>query len=474
MTNIKEFLFDLNFLAIAAVVSAFVISTRFYLYPIIINVSRTKGLMDAPGERKMHKNQVPTLGGLGLFIVFSLSIIIFGLLADLIQPDLIKLLALLGSTIILVFLGVKDDLVFMSPKKKFLGQLIAVLNVVILTDIRVTSLEGLLGVGELPYIASVLFSIFVFVLVINALNLIDGIDGLAASIAVIASFTFGFLFLANGHYMMTLISAILIGALFGFLRYNLSKSQKIFMGDCGSMLMGFLLAYQGISFLALNATTVSDGAILNAPIVLLAALSYPLFDLLRVFAIRIKQKRSPFDADSNHIHHRLLRLGLNHKRATLLLCMCNAFVIGFTFLLTEFNIHVQLLITVCVGSLLYLLPFLKVFETNKELGNEEKPLPKETPKKQEVVQAIPTQQFAVNDTFEFDLKPIDFLEHDAVAKKGVISISTSKDYIKLRPVTDKDRKVATEAKKKLVVTDEAKGRLLSKRSASLKKVAQKR
>ena len=169
------------------------------------------------------------------------------------------------------------------------------------------------------------------------------------------------------------------------------------MGDCGSMLTGFLLAYQGISFLALNEVATSSNIISNAPIVLLAILSYPLFDLLRVFAIRIKQKRSPFSADSNHIHHRLLRLGLDHKKATLLLCVCNAFVIGFTFLLTDFSIHLQLVITVLTGSFLYLLPFLKVFETagtNLDVVNKE-----------EESITIASQKFASNDTFEFDFNP---------------------------------------------------------------------
>lgn len=418
MIILKELFTDLPLLGLFSALAAFVISTKFYLYPDIINISKIKGLMDVPGERKIHSTKIPNLGGLGVFIAFSLSIIVFGLLTNLMQPDLIKLLALIGSTIILLFLGIKDDLISMSPKKKFIGQLIAVLNVVVLTDVRILSFEGLLGVGELPYIMSILFSVFVFVLVVNALNLIDGIDGLAASIAIIASISFGILFLLNGHYMMTLISSILIGALIGFLKYNFSSKQKIFMGDCGSMLIGFLLAYQGISFLTMNAAATSSNIISNAPIVLLAILSYPLFDLLRVFAIRIKQGRSPFSADANHIHHRLLHLGLDHKRATLLLCVCNAFVIGFTFLLTDFNIHLQLLFTVLTGSFLYLLPYLKVFEANILLNLHVE--------SEEVLPADP-QPIVVNDSFEFDLKPMNCFEESDKPKK-IKATPLSVDY----------------------------------------------
>lgn len=424
--------------------------------------------MDAPGERKIHTTKIPTLGGLGVFIAFSLSIIIFGLLTDLIQTDLTKLLALLGSTIILLFLGIKDDLVSMSPKKKFIGQLLAVLNVVILTDVRILNFEGLLGIGELPYFASILFSIFVFILVINALNLIDGIDGLAGSITIISSTSFGILFLLNGHYMMTLISFILVGALVGFLRYNLSSRQKIFMGDCGSMLAGFLLAYQGISFLTLNGGLTSSDMVSNGPIVLIAILSYPLFDLLRVFAIRIKQKRSPFSADSNHIHHRLLRLGLDHKKATLLLCICNAFVIGFTFLLTELNIHVQLVITVVTGSAIYLLPFLKVFETNIDLNLtnfDDETVP------------VSDQKFTANDTFEFDFKPIKFFDKGKKVKLGQ-GITLPEDYImNLEVVVDPEEKASLSPtiknKKSQVDAAALKKRVMSKRATAIEKLVQK-
>lgn len=468
MIIIKELFADLHFLGLFSALAAFVISTRFYLYPVIINISKVKGLMDAPGERKMHTTQIPTLGGLGVFIAFSLSIIVFGLVSNLIQPDLIKLLALIGSTIILLFLGIKDDLVSMSPKKKFLGQLIAVMNVVVLTDVRILSFEGLLGVGELPYSMSILFSIFVFILVVNALNLIDGIDGLAGSIAVISSISFGILFLLNGNYMMTLISAILVGSLTGFLRYNLSSKQKIFMGDCGSMLTGFLLAYQGISFLTLNGAATSSNIITNAPIVLLAILSYPLFDLLRVFAIRIKQRRSPFSADSNHIHHRLLRLGLGHKKATLLLCICNTFVIGFTFLLTDFNIHLQLLITVMTGSFLYLLPFLKVFEAKINLNVAHK----------EVETApITSQKFASNNTFDFDFKPISFFEKGKKTEKGK-GITLPVDYImNMEVVIEPEETITLNLQKKHQKSQDddtiMKKRVMDNRSSALKKLIHK-
>ena len=280
--------------------------------------------------------------------------------------DLSNLLSLLSATIILLFLGVKDDLVLMTPKKKLVIQLIAVSMVCVLQDVRITDFHGLLGIGVLPYFVSILFTVFVFVLVINSVNLIDGIDGLAASISILASLAFGIAFFMANNFMMTLLSAVLIGSLLGFLKYNFSDDRKIFMGDCGSLIVGFLLAYQGIKFLNINPENVQFYNSSNSSILLLAILSYPMFDLLRVFVVRMMQNKSPFVEDKNHIHHRLLRLGLNHKQATFLLFVSNLTLMVITFFTIDLQINISLIVVVCFGCLLYLLPFLSVFEEFEE------------------------------------------------------------------------------------------------------------
>ena len=367
MDSIQEMVYSLPFLTITSAVLAYVMATRFNLYPVIIYVSKTKNLMDEPEERRVHTNKVPNLGGMGLFITFSLTLLLFVPFLNNTVSELSNLLSLLSATIILLFLGIKDDLVLMTPKKKLVVQLIAVSMVCVLQDVRITNFNGLLGIGELPYLVSILFTIFVFVLVINAVNLIDGIDGLAASISILASLGFGIAFFMANNFMMTLLSAVLIGSLLGFLKYNFSDDRKIFMGDCGSLIIGFLLAYQGISFINIDPEYVHFYNSNNSAILLLAILSYPLFDLLRVFVVRMMQKKSPFVADSNHIHHRLLRLGLNHKQATFLLFVSNLTLIIITFFTSNLQINLNLIVVVCFGCILYLLPFLSVFEEFKEI-----------------------------------------------------------------------------------------------------------
>ena len=366
MDLFQEMVYSLPFLTITSAILAYVMATRFNLYPVIIYVSKTKNLMDEPGQRRVHTYKVPNLGGMGIFITFSLTLLLFVPFLKNTVSDLSNLLSLLSATIILLFLGIKDDLVLMTSKKKLVIQLIAVSMVCVLHDVRITDFHGLLGIGELPYFVSVMFTIFVFVLVINAVNLIDGIDGLAASISILASLGFGIAFFMANNFMMTLLSAVLIGSLLGFLKYNFSDDSKIFMGDCGSLIVGFLLAYQGIRFIHINPENVHFYNSTNSPILLLAILSYPLFDLLRVFIVRMMQKKKNFKVESNHIHHRLLHLGLNHRQATLLLFVSNFTLIIITYFTIGLPINMSLIVVVSFGCLLYLLPFLGVFEEFKE------------------------------------------------------------------------------------------------------------
>jgi len=335
------------------------------MYPVIIYAVRSKNLMDEPGTRSMHTSKTPTLGGVGLFIAFALSIAFLGLMTNLPQPDLIKLLALLTATIMLMFLGVKDDLFGLAPKKKFMVQVVASLMVIILADFRIISIEGIFGLGELPYYISVIFTLFVFLLIINAFNLIDGLDGLAGSVALLSSLSFGIFFLINARYLFVLISFVLIGALLGFLRYNLSSYRKIFMGDSGSMFIGFLLAFQAVGFLSYNSVIDNPITSIEAPIMAMCILSYPLLDTLRVFAIRIKQKRSPFSADRNHIHHRLIDLGVTHKQATSFVVVLNSIIIVLAFLIRDLYINVQLYIILMVIPLVYVAPWLLVRKQGK-------------------------------------------------------------------------------------------------------------
>ncbi len=344
-------------LALSAFCIAAIVS--FYAYPVIIYVAHRKQLMDVPGDRSVHQRRVPTLGGVGVFIGFCVALTFLGFAV----PSL-QLISLLGSLILLFFIGVEDDLLVISPRKKFVVQLIAALHVILVAGVRINSFFGLFGVHTLPYWFSVVFSLFVFVLIINAYNLIDGIDGLAGGLGLSTSIFFAVFFLFNGEQGLALISLALIGALCSFLYYNFSNKRKIFMGDTGSLLIGFLLAFQGISFLKEQAAFPTY-YIVNAPVFVLAVLSFPFIDTLRVFLVRVLKGRSPFLADKNHIHHRLLILGFKHWQITVMVAVFGASVVCVAFVTRSLDIHWQLFLVIVYAILLALSPFFVSIKNKK-------------------------------------------------------------------------------------------------------------
>lgn len=286
----------------------------FFSIPPIIKVAKAKHLYDFPNSRKLHLSSIPTLGGLGIFLGF-----IFAMTFWTNFKNCGHLQYIISSLIILSVIGIKDDVIGLSPFKKALGQIFATLLVVIWGDLRITSMYNIFGIGELPYIASVLFTTFTILVIINAYNLIDGIDGLAASLGIIASTGFGILFYLNGFdYQQAILAISLTGALVGFLIYNITPA-KIFMGDTGSMVLGFILAFLAVEMLEYRSHSIHILKSISIPLITMSFIFVPLYDLVRVFSIRIWYKRSPFKADQNHLHHLLLKLGFTHISATLIM-----------------------------------------------------------------------------------------------------------------------------------------------------------
>ena len=217
---------------------------------------------------------------------------------------------------------------------------------------------GLLGINFIPKGLAIIFTTFVYVLVINAYNLIDGIDGLASGLAITIFGFCGFIFITNNHCIDGFISIASIGGLVAFTRYNLSSDRKVFMGDTGSMVIGLLIAYQIISLLSSEHITAINYKTSNMPIVVLALLSYPLYDTLRVFIIRIREKKSPFSADRNHIHHKMIDLGLTHIQASSFIILYTI-IIGFTAIIIEqLDINIQLIIVIITSISLLSIPSL--------------------------------------------------------------------------------------------------------------------
>lgn len=298
------------------IVSAIVAcATSITAIPVIIKISRLKNLMADPGERSSHITKTPTLGGVAIFASTLISYFLWE------NPDEGQLIHLsISAIVILFFLGVKDDILVLSPKKKMFVQVAVSALVVVLADLRIENLFGIFGINEVPYALSLPLTVFIFIALINAINLIDGIDGLAGGIGMIAGGMFGLWFFLNGHFAMACLAASMAGSLFGFLRFNYSRTSKIFMGDTGSLIVGFLLSMFALKFIQLNIEyRFNPNASFSAPILAIVVLIVPIFDTLRVFIVRLKDKKSPFVGDRNHLHHILIDSGLSHFQTSVIL-----------------------------------------------------------------------------------------------------------------------------------------------------------
>lgn len=326
--------------------------------PVVIKVSKLKNLYDEPNERKVNKNIVPTLGGISIFLSLFLSVIITskGYAFE-------ELRYILAAIIIMFFIGLKDDLLIIAPNKKLLAQITAAILLITLADIRISSLHGFLGIHEINYFVSFLLSVFVYVVIINAFNLIDGIDGLASGVAIITSLAFGTWFYLIGQIEYAILSFALIGSLGAFFYYNVfSKENKIFMGDTGSLILGVVLTVLMIRFLEMNIENAAAYTIESAPAVAFGVLIVPLYDTLRVFGIRILSRKSPFSPDKNHVHHKMLELGYSHKQATFRILLINVFFIGFNYLLQNIGEFQLLIFNLVFGTFFSLIPAYILFK----------------------------------------------------------------------------------------------------------------
>ena len=366
---VKELLDNFNpinyigWLALVAAFISMVVSAT--SYPAILNVAKAKNLLATSDSRSSHSGSVPNLGGIGIYLSIVVAITFIGALLD-----TKSLLLILGSITLLFFLGLKDDILVLSPLKKFTGQLLAASLLIIFTDTRILGLSGILGITILPYWLSVLFTLFVYVLIINAFNLIDGVDGLAGSLALMASIAFGYVFYRYEDISMVVLAASLCGALIPFLFLNFSKRNKMFMGDTGSMIIGFIIGVFAVRFIGDSEGVNSSSYNSSSPILVLAFLFFPLLDTLRIFFIRLViHRKSPFAADKNHLHHRFLSLGFSHKQTTAVIVFVNSMLIFSTYCFRNFEIHIQLCILLTIGTSLYSLYFiydwLKTINKNK-------------------------------------------------------------------------------------------------------------
>jgi UDP-N-acetylmuramyl pentapeptide phosphotransferase/UDP-N-acetylglucosamine-1-phosphate transferase len=278
-----------------------------------------------PNERKEHINPVPTMGGIAIVGGMILSLLLwFPFSSELGQ------VSFFFSITVLFGLGIMDDLKDLSAKYKFMIQ-IGLAILIALSGIRIQSFEGLFGIYEIPLYSQYTFTILAIVGITNAFNLVDGIDGLAGGIGFMSLVTVGMFLTINGDVNTALIAFALAGGILAFLYFNFNPA-RIFMGDTGSLVLGFVIAVLCIRLLQVNAYTTTP-VLQHAPVFVLGIVLIPVFDTLRVFAIRIWNGKSPFEADRIHIHHLLTNAGFSHVFAVRVICFIHAFILIEVYLL---------------------------------------------------------------------------------------------------------------------------------------------
>jgi len=321
--------------------------------PSIVKVAQLKNLFDEPDARTVHNYSIPTLGGLAIFSGFTVSSLFF---CDItLIPELKYIIA---GTIILFFIGIKDDILVIAPITKLLGQIFVTFIIIFFTDIELTNVHGFFGIFEIPRFIGFPLTVFVFLAIINGFNLIDGIDGLSASIGVVSASSLGLWFYLVEEYQYAILSVSVIGALIGFLRYNVfSKNNKIFMGDTGSLILGLIISILIIKFNEMNIKHDFEYSKYGAPAISIAILTIPLFDTLRVMFIRFFQRKPLFKPDRQHIHHIFLEIGLSHKLAVFIISIINIlFIIAAMLLHNYMGIRRLILVFLLAAMIVFYIP----------------------------------------------------------------------------------------------------------------------
>ena len=339
-------------LFISIVLSALII-------PRILVVAFRKKLFDIPDERKVHSGIIPRLGGISFVptILFSLAfttglryLIGYEIAIESLHFIVPEFYFLVCGLTLLYLSGIKDDLVGLRYRSKFVIQIIAA-SLIPLSGLWINNLYGLFGIEELTPWLGIPFTILLTVFIVNAINLIDGIDGLASGLSSISLLTLGSLYIYYDQWIYAMLAFSTLGVLLPFFYYNVfgnvDRCKKIFMGDTGSLTLGYILAFLAISYTNNNPERApySEGAIVIA----FSTLIVPMFDVIRVILVRARNHKGLFDADKNHIHHKFLDMGFSSRKAMIcLLMMALSFSIANMALITYINNNVLLFTDIIV------------------------------------------------------------------------------------------------------------------------------
>lgn len=325
--------------------------TTWWIFKKVLHIAKLKNIVDTPGERKLQRVPVPVMGGITVFFGMTVAFATAGTIYD-----LSSLFAMICVMSIMLFVGTMDDIIGLSPGLRLFIEMIAVLLLIYTNDYSINDFHGVWGIYQVPDIVAIPLTAFACVGIINAINFIDGVNGLCSGYCIVTFLIFGLVFLFTGDLNGTSLAIISIGALIPFFFHNVfGKTSKMFFGDGGTLLMGI-----GISYLLINALKTDSTFVTYFPnnfgIVpfTLAVLAIPVFDAVRVMLARIFRLTSPFRPDKTHLHHLLMDLHFSHVGTTCVEILANLFIIACWYLSYRLGASVdfQLYVVIFLGVLL--------------------------------------------------------------------------------------------------------------------------
>ena len=332
-----------------------------FLFKRYIIVAKKYNLYKGYNERSSHSGQVYTGSGILLAFVLSTANIVLDTVSIF---DFNSINIVITSSVLISLLGFYDDFMEISAFHKYIILTFIIgmnVNTASLNYNIIINLHGFLGIYEIPYWVGLAFTGFVYLAVINAINLMDGIDTYLAIYCSLVFLLFGVIFLNGNEITYALICLLIIASLSVFIRYNVSKTKKLFVGDAGSLFLGFWIAY----FLVIRTNAMDyDGyynffitKVENLPVLAVAIINIPVLDTLRVMLVRILKRKSPFAADRNHIHHIFIDKGFTHVKTSMLLCMINFLNLAIIFLVEPIYNSFELTLIYVVMNLFWVFAF---------------------------------------------------------------------------------------------------------------------
>lgn len=351
------------------VLGAFIVSALcgFISIPAIQKYCKDKNLYDIPNQRKVHHCLVPRLGGISflpsMVVAFIIALLLLGNQAQARKVEInLWSLYFMVSLLIIYTTGIIDDIIGLSANIKFVMQIVAA-SILPLAGLYINNLYGLFGFYEIPYYIGCPLTVFTIVFIDNAMNLIDGIDGLCASLSLMALTGFLFCFWREGLFIYCVLIAGLMGVLIPYLYHNIfgttEKGNKIFMGDSGSLTLGFILGFLFVKFVMDNRQVMPFCE--DRMCMVFSLIIIPVFDVVRVICYRLIHHKPIFDADKNHIHHKLMATGMNQHKALLTILGLALGFICLNFLMYNLtNITIILLADIAIYTLFNILVNLNI------------------------------------------------------------------------------------------------------------------